>query len=482
MLFSSVIFVFLFLPAVLFFYFIIPSKFLGLRNIVLLIFSLAFYFYGEPKYIAVMIFSILINYIFGLIVQYAQEKNKKGNIIVILSVIINLAVLVYFKYLAFITENVNLILKSQIIIPEIILPIGISFFTFQAMSYVFDIHGKKAKAQKNPLNVALYVCMFPQLMAGPIVRYETVSEEIRSRVFNLEDFSEGVIRFIYGLAKKIIIANAMGKISDDIFALSSGELSGKTAWLGAIAYSFQIFYDFSGYSDMAIGLGKIFGFHFLENFNFPYISKSITEFWRRWHISLSSWFKDYVYIPLGGNRVGRFRNLFNILVIWLLTGFWHGAAWNFIVWGLYFAVILILEKVFLLKFLEKLNKRKITVIFTHIYAIIFIIIGWVIFRSENLTYALDFLSKMFSPSSVFSESGLDNQVRYYITQYLPEWILSVLFSIPAGKVLSKVWGKREKKSERIFYPLRAIYVCVIFGLSVLYMIGSSFNPFIYFRF
>ena len=490
MVFSSVIFVFLFLPVVIFCYFIIPEKFLWLRNVVFLAFSLAFYFYGEPKYIIVMILSILLNYIFGLLVRYSQEKSgqKTGKGIVALAVVVNLSILIYFKYFGFLTENINLLFKTNIIIPEIILPIGISFFTFQAICYVIDVYNKKAKAQKNPLDVALFISMFPPLMAGPIVRYETVSEEINHRRFKMEDFSEGIIRFIYGLGKKLIIANAMGKIADDIFALSGSDLSGKVAWIGALAYSFQIFFDFSGYSDMAIGLCRIFGFHLLENFDYPYISKSITDFWRRWHISLSSWFRDYVYIPLGGNRVSKSRHIFNILIVWLLTGFWHGAAWNFILWGLYFAVILIIEKFLLLKLFKKIDNNIFGKIFTHIYALLFIVIGWVIFRStDNLPYILTYLSKMFSPAALFAKSSFDGQLQYYITEYLPEWILAVLFSIPIGKIISKAYSKITEKykkttTETALYTVRLVYVFSVFGLALIYMVSSSFNPFIYFRF
>ena len=493
MVFSSVIFVFLFLPAVIFLYFLIPKKFLGVRNVILLLFSLAFYFYGEPKYIFLMVFSIMCDYIFGCYVsKYVEAGNKKiARRFVMASVIINLVILGFFKYYDFFAVNLSLIPGLAFLKPlKLSLPIGISFYTFQTMSYTIDIYRGDAKMQKNITSFGAYVAMFPQLVAGPIVRYGTIANELTSRKVTAEDFSEGAIRFIYGLAKKLIIANAMGKIADDIFSLSGSQLTGKIAWLGAIAYSFQIFFDFSGYSDMAIGLGRIFGFRFLENFNFPYICKTITDFWRRWHISLSTWFRDYVYIPLGGNRVSLLRNLFNIFIVWLLTGFWHGAAWNFIVWGLYFAVILIFEKTFLLKFLDKHKKNIVLKILSHIYALVLVVVGWVIFRSEDLPYALGFMGKMFSPASLFAQSDFDNQVKYYLIEYLPEWILAVIFSIPVGGLLLKLKEKYTEKSknniktatETAFYAVRLVYVFAVFGLSVVYLVSSSFNPFIYFRF
>ena len=490
MLFSSVIFLFLFLPAMLFMYFIIQKKYLGLRNIVLLFSSLAFYFYGEPIYIFLMIFSIIFEYIIGYCVSknIAADKKKIAGRFVIASVIINLLVLGFFKYYDFFILNLNLIPGLAFLKPlGLSLPIGISFYTFQTMSYTIDIYRGDAKLQKNIATFGAYVVMFPQLVAGPIVRYRTIADELNSRKITSEDFSEGAIRFIYGLAKKLIIANAMGKIADEIFALSGNQLTGKTAWLGAIAYSFQIFYDFSGYSDMAIGLSRVLGFHIPENFNFPYICKTITDFWRRWHISLSTWFRDYIYIPLGGNRVSAARNIFNILIVWLLTGFWHGAAWNFVVWGLYFAVILIFEKIFLLKFLGNHNNNIIINILSHVYALVLIVVGWVIFRSENLPYALSYMGKMFSPASLFASSNFDKQVQYYIAEYLPEWIFAVLFSFPLGIFISKIKTKIEKgniikSAGPVFYGVRLVYVFAIFGLAILYLVSSSFNPFIYFRF
>ncbi len=452
-------------------YFIIPKRFLPLRNLVLFGFSLGFYFIGEPKYVLVMLGSILANYTFGYLISRAQARGKKGKTLLILSVAVNLGGLVLFKYLSFIAENIMRIFGEAVVIPQILMPIGISFFTFQAMSYVFDVYNKTVAVQKNPLNVALYVSMFPQLIAGPIVRYQTIANEIQVRETNISKFSEGVIRFVYGLAKKVVLANAMGKIADDVFSQSIGQLSGKVAWVGAIAYSFQIFYDFSGYSDMGIGLGRMFGFTFLENFDFPYISKSITEFWRRWHISLGTWFRDYLYIPLGGNRAGAARQVFNLFVVWLLTGFWHGAAWNFVAWGLFYFIILTAEK-----FLLKKHTNGFQNPLFHLYALLLIVVGWVLFRSESMSYAVGYLGKMF----MFTGGG-GGEAVYYLLEYLPEWILAVVFSIPAGRLLSGITGRFQRK-QTLFDAARLVFVFTVFLTAILFLVNSTFNPFIYFRF
>ncbi len=469
MVFSSLIFLFLFLPCVLLIYFLCPAKYLKARNIILLMASLFFYFFGEPRLIVIMLFSITMNYIFGMLVHSEQTKGRSGKGIVITSTIANLMILGYFKYLNFFVNNINSLFGLDITVAKIIMPIGISFFTFQAMSYVFDVYYKTAKVQKNPLNVALYISMFPQLIAGPIVRYETVAEEIEYREHSLSNFSEGVVRFVYGFAKKIIIANQMGLIADKVFANQMDTLDFKLAWIGIIAYSFQIFYDFSGYSDMAIGLGKIFGFTFLENFNFPYISKSATEFWRRWHMSLGTWFRDYVYIPLGGNRVSFWRQIFNIFAVWFLTGFWHGASWNFIAWGIYFALILIIEKNFLLKKLDKTFAP-----IAHIYALVLIIIGWVFFRSDNLAYAIGYIGKMFSFQTITASS---NEAYYFLLEYRFEWLLAFIFALPTTVFVKRLVG------DNIVYNVgRLIFVFGTFIVSIMYLVNATFNPFIYFRF
>lgn len=438
---------------------------------VLLVFSLGFYAYGEPKYIFMMLASILINYIFGFWVEQTR-KYQPGfcRLAVTLSVVVNLAILIYFKYTGFFISNINAISGLNLLVPKIIMPIGISFFTFQGMSYVFDVFFGYAKAQKNPLNVALYISLFPQLIAGPIVRYETVAEEINHRNESRSEMASGIIRFIFGLGKKILLANSMGLIADTVFAKAPNDMAVSLAWVGMIAYSLQIYFDFSGYSDMAIGLGRIFGFHFLENFNYPYISCSITEFWRRWHISLSTWFRDYVYIPLGGNRVSVFKHVRNILIVWLLTGIWHGAAWNFIAWGMYFGIILLIEKFFLLKHLNKARRS-----LGHIYALILIMLGWVLFRSPSMGYALNYIKVLFG----IGANGLwDHQTVYLILQYGLTFVIAIVASMPIKQKFESLFSQ----NQIIFYHGKNVIAGTVFIISVIYLVNSSFNPFIYFRF
>lgn len=487
MVFSSVLFIFAFLPALMAIYFLVPKKFRRLRNGILLVFSLGFYAYGEPKYVVIMILSIFINYVFGYFVHAVKSKEAqhgfadykpsfKLKFILWAAIVCNIGILMYFKYTNFFLQNISGMLGMEFTALKIIMPIGISFFTFQGLSYVLDIYMNKAKIQRNPLNVALYVSLFPQLIAGPIVRYETVAEEIVQRDENLTEAAEGIRRFILGLGKKMLIANSMGLIADTVFAIKTAEMATSLAWIGAIAYTFQIYFDFSGYSDMAIGLGKVFGFHFLENFNYPYISKSITEFWRRWHISLSTWFRDYVYIPLGGNRVSPAKQLRNIMIVWLLTGFWHGAAWNFIAWGLYFGVILIFEKNILGKVLNKLWSPV-----QHFYALVLIVIGWVLFRAPNMQYAVQYIKVMLG----LSGTGLsDYQSLYLILEYKVELVLAVIASIPVKDFASNFLETRKNKkmSDMVNYNGQNIFAILVFCLSVIYLINSTFNPFIYFRF
>ncbi len=472
MVFSSTLFVFLFLPAVIFTYYICPKKYLSARNMILLAFSLAFYFYGEPKLIVVMLLSIAVNFLFGLIIDARLNKGGSAKLLLAAAVALNLGVLFYFKYFSFALENINRLFGAALPAPDVIMPIGISFFTFQGMSYVFDIYSRSTAPQKNPFDVALYISMFPQLIAGPIVRYETIASEIKLRETSAEKFSQGVLRFIYGFGKKLIVANAMGAIADEVFGMNAASTPMAVAWVGAIAYTMQIFFDFSAYSDMAIGLGKIFGFTFLENFNYPYISQSITEFWRRWHISLSTWFRDYVYIPLGGNRVGRLRQLLNIFAVWALTGIWHGAAWNFVVWGLYFAIILVIEKTFLLRLLGRMWRP-----LRHIYALALIILSWVIFRSESISSALRYASRMFEISTFIPGIG---QAYYYIVEYKFEWLAALLFSMPVG---SFALGKLPRLRESgVHLTARLCFAFAVFFVAAMYMVSSTFNPFIYFRF
>ena len=459
MVFSSAIFLFIFLPITLAMYFVCHTKY---RNIWLLLASLFFYSWGEPVYILLMLASITLNYFFALGIGHFQYKTKSKlpKIILIFSVICNLAGLIYFKYWGFLIGNLNDMFSLNLPLKEIALPIGISFFTFQAMSYVIDVYRKDASVQKNILNLGLYIALFPQLIAGPIVRYVDIETQILNRTHTWEKAYDGIRLFVIGFCKKILIADQLALLSDSVFAASS--LSAPTAWIGAIAYSLQIYFDFSGYSDMAVGIGKVFGFEFVNNFNYPYISKSIKEFWRRWHISLSTWFRDYVYIPLGGSRCKPFRSYLNLIIVFFLTGFWHGASWNFIVWGLYYAVFLVLERLFLSKWLGKLPS-----LFQHFYAIFIIIIGWVFFRANDLPAALTFLKSMF----VFNGSSIAQLLTFINKKYLLCLFVGALLSIP--------WLKKLNERFRILFD---IFLIILFILAIAYMLGSGFSPFLYFRF
>lgn len=443
-------------------YFIVPKKNRQLRNIVLLLFSLFFYFAGEPKAILVMLVSIVTNYVSGYLIGVMHGKRRILPLLT--AIIITLSMLFYYKYLNFFATNYASLFKLNIETKEIIMPIGISFFTFQGLSYVFDVYMGNAKYKKNPLDIALYISLFPQLIAGPIVRYETVASEIEERNETLDKFASGVLRFIVGFSKKLLLANKFGIIADEIFRLNGGyNISVQLAWFGAFAYAMQIYYDFSAYSDMAIGLGKMFGFNFLENFNYPYISKSVTEFWRRWHISLGTWFRDYIYIPLGGNRVSVFHHIINIFIVWFLTGFWHGASWNYIIWGLYFFVFLVLEK-----YVFNKTFKNIPNIFKHIYTVFVLLIGWVIFKEENNFLLLKYLRAMFNFGSNETIVGL----LYYLKEYYIEIILGIVFS-------TGLFKKFELGYKKLYLIL--VYG-ILFILSIIVLFSSSYNPFIYFRF
>lgn len=466
MVFSSAIFVFLFLPLVLLCYFLSPRK---LKNYVLLFFSLVFYVFGGPKFLLVLLAVVLIDYVGAILIH----KTSKKKLFLLLTIACNILVLVYFKYTGFFLENINNIFGLKISIPKIVLPIGISFYTFQAMSYVIDVYRNKVKLQKNFLTLLLYVSLFPQLVAGPIVRYETIEDELKNRKETFNDVCEGIKRFILGLAKKVIIANQMGLLADTIFGLN--ELSTPVAILGGIAYMFQIYFDFSAYSDMAIGLGRVFGFKFLENFNFPYISMSITEFWRRWHISLSTWFRDYIYIPLGGNRKGIKRQIINMLIVWLLTGFWHGAEWNFVLWGLYYFIFLVLEKFVLNKFLDKLPN-----VLKHVYAIVIIYFGWIIFRCDSMELLTHYFNALFS----FNFSAMSfNEILIYLESYYVYFILAIIFSTPVYyKLVEKISSVKNKKLKLVLDIIHYLGLIVIFIITIMFLAYSSYNPFIYFRF
>jgi len=470
MVFSSIPFLFFFLPISLFCYFIVPYRF---KNWMLLLFSLLFYAWGEPIYILLMIFSSVVDYTNGrLIEKYQHQKNKK-RFFMILSVIINLSLLGFFKYADFFLQNLNSWFSLQLPLFEIGLPIGISFFTFQTMSYSIDVYRGEVKAEKNFLTFMTYVSMFPQLIAGPIVRYETVAKELKYREITLAKFTSGFTRFLLGLFKKVLLANQIGFL----FSLISNDLSNLsvlTSWLGLLSFALQIYFDFSGYSDMAIGMGKIFGFTYLENFNYPYISTSITDFWRRWHISLSSWFRDYVYIPLGGSRVSRIFHIRNILVVWLLTGFWHGASWNFLLWGLYFGLLLLIEKFLLKPCLERLPKW-----LQHTYALFFILLGWLLFAFEDLSTLWFYAKSLFgiNHNAIVDTTGL-----FYLTNYLCLFLLGILFSMPCYPWLLKRIEACSKKKRLIYQGCLYVLFTILFFFTLASLVSDSYNPFLYFRF
>ncbi len=466
MLFSSIPFLYYFLPVVLILYFLAPKK---LKNTVLLISSLVFYGWGEPKYLILMVASIIIGYFSGLLIEAINEKTKK-NLILVINIIINLGFLGFFKYSDFFIENFNAVTGLSVKLLNIALPIGISFYTFQILSYAVDVYRETVKAQKNLINLATYITMFPQLIAGPIVRYTDIVTSLETREHNFTKIATGLRRFIIGLSKKVLIANALGelcatfKISDDKSLLFY--------WLYAISFCLQVYFDFSGYSDMAIGLGRIFGFEFMENFNFPFISKSVAEFWRRWHISLGSWFRDYVYIPLGGNRVKKIRWVFNILVVWFLTGFWHGAAWNFIIWGLYFVVFLVLEKTPVFKFITK------TKVLNHIYTLFVVIISFVIFDAVNMGEALDYIKAMLGFSGV---PIISDEFIFYLREYLVILILGLIGATPLVKtVFNKLADTKGIKA--VVNVLEPFVLLALLVLITAYLVDGSFNPFLYFRF
>lgn len=466
MVFSSTIFLCVYLPLVLLGYYICPKK--G-RNLFLLIASLVFYAWGEPKYVFLMIFSILVNYIFGRLMDKHRENKKRLKLMLVLSVVIDIGLLSVFKYTDFIITNVNAIFGANFDLLNIALPIGISFYTFQAMSYTIDVYRDDVRVQKNLIDFGMYITMFPQLIAGPIVRYADVQDQLAERSVTTADFSEGVMRFVVGLGKKVLLANQMGAVWSEIYALG-GDVSALMAWTGAIAYTFQIYFDFSGYSDMAIGLGRMFGFKFPENFRYPYQSVSITDFWRRWHITLSTWFKEYLYIPLGGNRYGLARQALNLLIVWSLTGFWHGAGWNFVMWGLYYFVILFIEKLFLLKALDKLPK-----LFRHVYALLLIVIGWVIFASDDVGVLLPYLGSMFGANGAVG--GMD------VYTLLTKAALLVICCVASTELPKKLFlSAAGAMNEKAAFTLKSVLTIALLALSMILLIGDSYNPFLYFRF
>ena len=464
MLFSSITFLFYFLPIVLLCYFVLFKKH---KNTVLLIASLFFYFYGEPKYILVLLFSCLINYISGRLIE---KMTKYRTLILVIDLVISFGLLFYFKYFGFLIDNLNTVFSLEMVIPNIVMPIGISFFTFQATSYTIDIYRGEVKSAKNFWTFATYLSLFPQLVAGPIVRYETVQNELEQRKESKETFAAGVKRFTIGLAKKVLLANVLGEL---VAILAEGTASSILSyWIQAIAITLQLYFDFSGYSDMAIGLGLMFGFHFLENFNYPLIAKSITDFWRRWHISLSSWFKDCVYIPLGGNRKGIIRQCINILIVWCLTGLWHGASWNFVIWGLYFGVLLIIEKTLLKKVL-KLHPH-----LARVYTFILIVISFVIFHFDDYHELIQFLKGMFGNLTI---PLVTHETIYYLRSYGVVLLVSLFAISPLGKQLVNSLAQKPR-FKRVIDVLEIGYYFALLFISVSFLVDEAYNPFLYFRF
>lgn len=468
MVFSSMIFLCVFLPIVLIVYFVLPKQ---SRNLWLLLASLFFYAWGEPRYILIMLFSTVFDYCNGRAIEYATAKGKHdtlGRAVLVLSVVGNLGILCFFKYTDFALETINRLAGTQFGLLQLALPIGISFYTFQTMSYTIDVYRGETPAQHNIISFGMYVCLFPQLIAGPIVRYKEVQKEVDGRKTTISGAVHGLQRFLTGLAKKVLLANQIGALWDYIRGLGNADTSTALAWLGAIAFTFQIYFDFSGYSDMAIGLGEMFGFHFPENFDHPYESKSITEFWRRWHITLSTWFREYLYIPLGGNRKGAARQIINLFIVWFLTGLWHGAGWNFILWGLYYFVLLVLEKLVLRRVLARLPA-----IIQHLYTLFFVVVGWVIFACDDMSLLGSYLKAMF---------GIGVPAGNALALY--EWDIQAPFLtillIASTTIPTRIAKQLTREDQRS--PLLMVYTVVLLVLSLAFLVSGSYNPFLYFRF
>lgn len=473
MIFSSLLFLFRFLPAVLVLYYLAPRP---LRNLVLLLCSLVFYAWGEPVYIILMIVSILVSYTGGILVDRfkTQGKRRAARAALLGSSVVSLSLLGFFKYADFVIGTVNSLTGAGIDLLKIALPIGISFYTFQTMSYTIDVYRGEAKVQKNLISFGAYVTMFPQLIAGPMVQYKTIDRQLRTRKETAGQFAYGIHRFMIGLGKKVLLANNAGVLWDTISSMEHMQIPVVMSWMGLAAYTFQLYFDFSAYSDMAIGLGHMFGFRFLENFNYPYISKSITEFWRRWHISLSTWFRDYVYIPLGGNRVGVWKHIRNILVVWMLTGIWHGASWNFVLWGIYYGILLLIEKFVLGKYLKKLPG-----VFQHIYCMFFVMLGWNLFVFDDMSAGISFARALFG---TYGAGFCSRETLYLLYNNAVLLVLLILGStqLPARAgnwICAKLRGK-----ETLLTIVKNVFYVVIFLLSVAWLVDASYNPFLYFRF
>ena len=463
MVFSSLIFLWLFLPIVLGVYFLAQDKY---RNLLLLIASLFFYAWGEPIYILVMVFSILANYICG---RFIISENGKNKLALVIGIIVNLSLLGVFKYSGFVIENINALTGLNIAIKPLSLPIGISFYTFQSISYLVDIYRGVCEPQKNIIKMGLFISFFPQLIAGPILKYYDIAAQIDHRQVTLAGANEGATRFIIGLAKKVVIANIMAKTADEIFALNIADISTPEAWIGIIAYTFQIYFDFSGYSDMAIGLGKMFGFKINENFNYPYIASSIKDFWRRWHISLSTWFKEYLYIPLGGNREGKLKTYRNLLIVFFMTGLWHGASWNFVVWGMWHGLFIVLEKIIPIE--KFLRWRPVQMVYT----MMIVICGWVFFRADNLSHAISYLKKMFVPYK------MDENLSFWTREFQIALVLSIVCCGIISALYQRIpYGQIWK--QKVVNIVRPAFCWVALYLSIILLASNTYNPFIYFRF
>lgn len=468
MVFSSLIFMFVFLPIVLAIYYLVPFK---LKNLVMLIASLFFYSWGEPVYIVLMVLSILVNYFGSLLISANRKDRAKAKFIFFSIILFDICILLFFKYYGFLISNVNILFKCNLQIRELPFPLGISFYTFKLISYVADVYMKKSKVQKSLLNFATYISMFPQVVSGPIDKYSQFEAELNERKMSLDKFGLGVSRFIEGLGKKVLLANNLGVIWTQVKDINIGSLSILSAWVGIVAFTLQIYYDFSGYSDMAIGIGKMFGFTITENFDYPYMSKSVTEFWRRWHMSLGSWFREYIYIPLGGNRVNKFLQFRNIMIVWIVTGLWHGAKWNFIFWGLYFGFIIYIEKIFLNSILDKMSN-----IFRNIYTMLLVIISWVFFDLEKLSDIFKYIKVMFflGGAKLFDKFSI-----YLISTNLIIFVISIILATNFVKRYIDEVKKLYKKTD--IYLLIFINLLIVI-ISIAYLIGQSYNAFLYFKF
>ncbi len=470
MVFSSITFLCLFMPVTLILYYLLPAKF---RNLFLFVASLVFYAWGEPVYVLIMIFSTVFDYCNGLMLEKFDRKgnDKARKAVLALSVIINIGLMGFFKYTDFAIESVNTITGAGLKLLHIALPIGISFYTFQTLSYTIDVYRKQVAVQHNIIDFGMYISMFPQLIAGPIVRYADIETQIKGRKLEIDKVFEGIFRFAIGLGKKVLIANQMGALFDEII-LSKGVTPALTAWTGALAFAFQIYFDFSGYSDMAIGLGRMLGFDIPENFDHPYESGSVTEFWRRWHMTLGTWFREYVYIPLGGNRKGLPRQILNLFVVWFLTGLWHGAGVNFIMWGLYFFVFLVIEKLFLLKVLKKIPK-----FFGHIYTLLAVLFSWIIFSCDKTPVLWQYIKSAFG-----ANGGFDSMSFYYLRTYGIMFIVSAFLSLSLMQKLGKKIADSKKISPVLINIFKILFICAILVLCLIFISGDSYNPFLYFRF